>query len=296
MKEVLSVSFRSSLAALLLLGLLQPFGIDQVKEHRLLFILGQAICVFLCVCVSHILIYLVDSKRYDLSGKRLCYLALMLAYRFLIVALVIAAALLSFDSWFYTGSISQYWFDESGFTLRPYYFVLGQTLLVSLFIYIWMVYQKHNDNLNDELVELRALSNLLEERQEKEVVEEESAIADEHQTCLIESNTNNLKLEVNPKDIVYVESMSNYADICYIVNGETRHSTLRITMKQLRETLCQADCLVSCHRAFIINLNFIVSISTRATGGYQLQIFGTDKLIPVARSYTEEIKKRITEH
>jgi len=115
----------------------------------------------------------------------------------------------------------------------------------------------------------------------------------EEKKCLLESSTNNISLEVAPKDIIYIESMANYADVCYLEDGEPRHKTLRITMKQLRESLADAECLVSCHRAFIVNIRFIVSISTRPSGGYQLQIFGQDIQIPVARSYTEEIRKKI---
>lgn len=295
MKEIIKSSFLSTLVTLLVLGLLQPFGIDQLKEDRLPFILGQGVCVFVCLILVNLLFVTFFPKLSDYNGKSLGKLILMLLPPFLVVSLVLGAVILSYDCWFQWDDISCGWIDEQGHWMWwPYFSVLGQVVIISLFVYIWMVYQVRNQSLNDELMELKALNKLLEERQEKDVAEvAEPEVTEDPKTCVLESATNNLTLEVNPKDIVYIESMSNYADICHVVDGETKHTTLRITMKQLRESLAEVECLVSCHRAFIVNLDFIVSISSRPSGGYQLQIFGSDKLIPVARSYTEEIKSKM---
>ena len=111
--------------------------------------------------------------------------------------------------------------------------------------------------------------------------------------CCIKGNYHNDILEIDPQNIVYVESMSNYADICYMQEGTMEHKTMRITLKQLRESLSEVECLMSCHRAFIVNLNFVVSISPRVSGGYQLDVFGCDKQIPVSRTYIDEIKQRM---
>ena len=51
--------------------------------------------------------------------------------------------------------------------------------------------------------------------------------------------------------------------------------------------------MVQCHRAFIVNLNFVVSMSNR-NSAYQLQIFGTDKPIPVSRNNTAEVKEKLS--
>jgi len=167
--------------------------------------------------------------------------------------------------------------------------------MVSVVIFVGMLFVERSKGLSDELEEMRELNRLLEAQHEKQAEEESPVTEYEAQKCILESSTNNLSLEVAPKDIIYIESMANYADVCYLEAGETRHKTLRITMKQLRESLASAECLVSCHRAFIVNIHFIVSISTRPTGGYQLQIFGQETQIPVARSYTDEIRQRLSD-
>ena len=87
--------------------------------------------------------------------------------------------------------------------------------------------------------------------------------------------------------------MANYADICYMDNDEERHKMLRITLKQIKESIGNEPFLVQCHRAFIVNLNFVVSLSNR-NSAYQLQIFGTDKPIPVSRNNTAEVKEKLS--
>ena len=100
------------------------------------------------------------------------------------------------------------------------------------------------------------------------------------------------ELTLAPSCIIYVESMANYADICYISGNETKHCTLRITLKQIREALACAEQIVQCHRAFLVNINFVVAMSSHNPGCY-LQLFGMEKQIPVSRANTEIIKTRL---
>ena len=86
--------------------------------------------------------------------------------------------------------------------------------------------------------------------------------------------------------------MSNYANICYMESDEVRQKMMRITLKQIMESIGSEPFMVQCHRAFIVNLNFVVSMSNR-NSAYQLQIFGTDKPIPVSRNNTSVVKEKL---
>ena len=153
--------------------------------------------------------------------------------------------------------------------------------------------------LKNELNEVRAINMLLEQRQQK-LSDEENEKAygskDEENSqnlVTIEGQGINASLTINPENIIYVESMANYADICYIADNETRHTTLRITLKQIRASLEDTASIVPCHRAFLVNINFVVAMSTR-NQGYQLQLFGIEKQIPVSRANTESIKQQLS--
>ena len=46
-------------------------------------------------------------------------------------------------------------------------------------------------------------------------------------------------------------------------------------------------------QAFLVNLNFVVSLSGRPSTGCSLQMFQVEKPIPVSRSYTKDIHDRL---
>ena len=132
-----------------------------------------------------------------------------------------------------------------------------------------------------------------EECLERNVQEgQEESGGETEQMVRIEGQGIDATLVLAPRNIIYVESMSNYADICYIADNETKHKTLRITLKQIRASLENVDTIVQCHRAFLVNLDFVVALSTRPQG-YQLQLFGIEKQIPVSRANTEAIKSKL---
>ena len=176
------------------------------------------------------------------------------------------------------------------FSVINYLKVCAEVALLSFFILILQLYRLRNSCLQQELEEIRAINQLLEERQ----TAESSTASDEQPTaCVIRGNTKNAVLEVIPERIVYVESMSNYTDICYLEDDCLRHHSLRITMKQLRESLSPYQYMIPCHRAFLVNLNFIVSLSGRPSTGCSLQLFQVEKPIPVSRSFTKDIHDRL---
>ena len=152
--------------------------------------------------------------------------------------------------------------------------------------------RNRNWHLRCQLDEVRAVNAMLEQYQKgNEERAEEAGEAEKETVCRFEGATANAVLEVRPSDIIYVESMANYADVWYMEGDEPRHKMLRITLKSIKESLEGIGCMVQCHRAFIVNLNYVIAMTNRPTG-YQLQLFGTDKAIPVSRSRLKEIKEQ----
>ena len=111
---------------------------------------------------------------------------------------------------------------------------------------------------------------------------------------VLEGQGQGARLEVDPSNILYVESMANYADIYYISENETRHITLLITLKQIKEILSDFEYIVQCHRSFLVNVNFIESM-TALGSVYQLQLFRVEKQLPVSRTNSDVIKAALSE-
>lgn len=272
-----------SLGALLILGLLQPFNIDKVQEGRILFILSEVALSLLSIVLSYIIlkyIFKMEFKEKSPSSYR---------HKECILLYLINLPILSVILWIFNN-----WFFEADLDFGELKFYLLNVFCISAILYIGSFLRIRSQVLKEELDDIKAINALLEERQKKweENPKEEIAQQSSVEKCIFTGQYNKTSLEVLPEDIVYVESMANYADICYLENGELHHKTLRLTLKVIKETLEDFDFLVQCHRAFLVNLNFVVCLSKESTG-YSLHIFGTEKIIPVSRSNTPLIKEKL---
>lgn len=298
LSNVLRHAIRNSIYVLLLLALIQPFGIDTLKEGRILFILCETAMAFISTLIAAGVVSYIVSFRKD-EQTTLKQFITTRTMSMLINVPLLAAMLLTFNGWFNLHDWTYFWFWDGHFTLYHVMVMSTYVFVISVFIYIFDFFCYRNNKLQYELAEIRSINELLEKRQEKlqqesidtkETQKAEDVIKPESSpTIKIVGQGQGSVLEVNPNNIIFVESMANYTHISYIANNETKHATLRITLKQVRETLENIDCIIQCHRAYLVNINFVASLNNR-NSSYQLEIFGMDKPIPVSRANTEAIK------
>lgn len=303
LKHVIADAGRYSIYVMLILALLQPFGIDTIKEGRVVFIFGQTFLCFVCLVITALLCNAVMGCRTGNVSWRKGFVYVLL---FMLIACpMICAVLICFNSWFYTGNPFCFWKNETGgVSIFGFLSMTMQVARISVIISIIAIYQLWNDKLKYNLEEIKKINELLEQRQEKIEQEEEKKEKEAEESGVLEEKEEkqmvqfvgqgqNATLTLSPSDLIYVESMANYADVCYISDNEIRHSTLRITLKQVRETLTGIDYIAQCHRAFLVNLNFVLKLTERGSG-YQLQLFGMEKQIPVSRTNTGIIREKLS--
>ena len=278
----------------LLLQLILPFNIDEIHEYRLVYLLAMGVITMASGLIAGIFVTYVLKMPMDPK------LPLKIVHRNslfhnLVNIPVLAAALVTFSAYFFFGDVSIAWIEDGHFTLEHYKLFLYYVSSTGVFMYLGTYVRNRNWHLKYKYEEVSAINALLEQRQQELQMQEEG-VGENGNTqvsvCTIKGSTSQSVLEVNPQDILFVESMSNYADVWYIEGDQTSHKTMRITLKQINESLASERYLVQCHRAFIVNLNFVIAMSNRNTG-YQLQLFGTDKQIPVSRTYTPQVKERL---
>jgi len=293
--QIVIYSAKCCIWVLLALALIQPFGIENMKEGRIVFIIIETLLCFISIIISDGIATIVSGKMKDECTTRSSFLS-HIAIANLINIPLLGAFLLSYNSLHDTGSISTYWFWGGHFTLRPLCEMSSYVAFLSFFMIIGQYLFFRNNTLQRELDEIKAINQMLEQRQERLEKEEDALTSSEEDKpenlITITGQGQDATITLCPNNIIYVESMANYADICYIANNETKHTTLRITLKQIRETLEHVDCIVQCHRAFLVNINFVVAM-TNHNPGYCLQLFGMDKEIPVSRSNTDAIKSKL---
>lgn len=279
----------------LLLTLANPFDVDTVHEHRSVFFFAMGVLSALVgIIVGAFTAYVL---RMPLDPR----LPLATVHRnslvhYIINLPVLTAVLVSYAGGFFYDGPHRAWINDQGFTLVNFLQYLNYVAVTSIFLFIATYVRNRNWHLRYQLDEVKAVNAMLEQYQkEKEERAEEAGEEEREQVCRFQGATANAILEVRPSDILYVESMANYADVWYMEDDEPKHKMLRITLKSIKESLEGVEGMVQCHRAFIVNLNYVIAMTNRPTG-YQLQLFGTDKAIPVSRSRLKEIKEQRQGH
>ena len=93
-------------------------------------------------------------------------------------------------------------------------------------------------------------------------------------------------------DLLYIEAVGNYVKIYRLCDGQVRSDMLRATSKQMEEDLRAYPMIVRCHRAFLVNLQQVEQIVSRA-GSMQLVIRHSGESLPVSRSNMAQVKEAI---
>lgn len=106
------------------------------------------------------------------------------------------------------------------------------------------------------------------------------------------SSTTRDRLEINPSELVYIESIGNYVNI-YLWNGETIvRKQLRQTMKVLVQELVAYPIFIRIHRAYVANLDKVIEV-IGSSRGYFLLLENVKYKIPVSRNYIADLNEAI---
>lgn len=142
--------------------------------------------------------------------------------------------------------------------------------------------------------ELQVINEMLRQQQEHDAMQsDDDTASQEEKQCMLHSDYNDQNITINPRNFIYVESVGNYAKVCHIANEQLTTTTLRTTIKQIKEDLSGNDHIVQCHRGFLVNLDYIESMEG-TNGRFFLNLFYSDKKIPVSRAYKTTIKETLS--
>ena len=137
-----------------------------------------------------------------------------------------------------------------------------------------------NRALQRNLKEAKELNKLLSERIKPNILEEG------HITL---AGSTKESITVKPEDIIYMEATGNYVNVHYKQDNKVTYKLLRITIRQVEETLQQHSMFIRCHRAFIVNSDKIYNVTGNAQG-YKLKLYDSIEEIPVSRTYLKSLR------
>lgn len=314
--RILREAALSGIFTYLVMGLIAPFNLDQLGNIRYLYFAYISLSSVIMGIIAGLITSYVLKMPLDPS------LPLNTVHRNAVVMQLVNAPLLAIVLTTINGSMfcnhtSDIWWYDGHIILTPYLHFLYYVIAIDIIFFIGTFIRNRNWHLHYQLDEVRAINALLEkkaeennkrineierlkegeiqeleEKGEQENEEPNKQKDDEKEKLHFIGHSSNSDLEVDSSQILYVEAMANYADIWYLDQDTPTHKLLRITLKEIKESLDNIPLMVQCHRAFIVNLNFVITMTNR-NNGYQLQMFGTEKQIPVSRTYTPLIKQKL---
>ncbi|MEZ0486305.1 LytR/AlgR family response regulator transcription factor [Fibrella aquatica] len=109
---------------------------------------------------------------------------------------------------------------------------------------------------------------------------------------LLTSDTGKERLSLLPNQLVYIESVGNYVEVYWLNFMFPQKTILRNTLKEVEAAIADDPQFFRCHRAFLVNLRAIHH-TTGNSRGYLLMMSGTNREIPVSRSYLAAFDARM---
>ena len=262
----------SSLVVFLILLVLQPFGISGIEGHKFWILLGfmGVTAVFLSIPVY--LFACLFPEFYKEEGWTVWKQ---------IVNLLMVILFIAVGNWLYSTFVF-------GWGLRGDVFCVFAlfTLVIGLFPTVLFILLNQNRLLAIHLEEATEMNLHLQ----RSVSATESIETTEIVSLLSFQGGTRESLELDSKDLLYIESDENYIRVNYQKGGRTMQCLLRMTMKQAEEVTGGSPLVAKCHRAFLVNLRKVVKVSGNSQG-YRLLLEGCPEEIPVSRAYSKQVKE-----
>lgn len=152
-----------------------------------------------------------------------------------------------------------------------------------------------------QLEEAQMLNGVLMERSRLVEVSKQESMTDtsssKEERIMLEGSTKEC-VSLLLSDFIFAESEGNYVSIHYMENPSTgseqivKQTMLRTSMKNVVAILCVNTEIMQCHRAYIVNLRHVQSVEGRSSG-IGLKLRHCDTIVPVSKSYVNEVKERI---
>ncbi|WP_133712003.1 LytTR family DNA-binding domain-containing protein [Myroides indicus] len=108
----------------------------------------------------------------------------------------------------------------------------------------------------------------------------------------LKSDLVNESLCLKEDDFIMAQSEGNYCTVFFICEKEVKHKVLRVSLKRIEEQIV-SDKIKRCHRSFIFNIAYAISMKGNAQG-YKITLKGMDDIVPVSRKYIKVIKNCFT--
>lgn len=279
----------------LALAIFKPFGLEAWQWMGLAHLLAiYMMGIFSCMITEGILKYIVRKPRslergvdyiirrnlwFQLINTPLVSLLICL-YRHFMMRDLVPGNLLSWSNYFETLLIIAF----GSFAIGLYWrFKFRSTYLAAEL--------EETKQLNEQLQRLQQEAQQIAAAVKTTSSDSTAALTQPSSTVTLTGGTSDT-IQLHVPDLLYIEAVGNYVKIYQLNDGQVRSDMLRATSKQMEEDLSAYPTVVRCHRAFLVNLQQVEQIVSRA-GAMQLMIKHCHEALPVSRSNAVQVKEAI---
>ncbi|WP_170265019.1 LytR/AlgR family response regulator transcription factor [Salibacter halophilus] len=250
----------------LFLMVFEPFGLQFIEmEYKALFLFGYGVVTFCFMVLNLIIIPKIFPRHFaekNWTVKRH------------IIWLVIDVVMIAAGNYLYSVWVGFFsWAGIEGFLI-----FLGFTIPIGLFPAVITTFIQQNINLKRNLAGSDEINTSISHK--KDHTETNSTL---------DLTAGNQTYSFHYEQIIFIESEGNYVKVHYRDGEEVKREMIRSTMKGV-EDLISNEVLFRCHRAFIVNLDYVQKVEGNSQG-FTLQLEFSNDQIPVSRSYTKPFKK-----
>ena len=288
--ETITTRIISTTFIVVALAVFKPFGLDawQWQAYVHLVALG-VIGFFICMLTDIILKYVVKMPRSFKKGAEYI-IRRNLWFQFINTPLVALGICL------YRHFVLSDRVEGNQLSVVNFLETLAIIAFCSFAIGLYWRFKFRSKYLAMELEETRLLNEQLKEIQSEKPSEKPLQQTPESTVCqsqeLTLTGTTNESVTLQISDLLFIEAVGNYVKVNHLRDGQVHTDMLRVTMKQLEETLLPYPMVVRCHRAFLVNLGQVEQITSHS-GSTQLLIKHCHESLPVSRSNMAQVKSAI---
>jgi len=192
----------------------------------------------------------------------------------LFAELIVCVAVMSLAVWLFSGSGKLVLGSLAGDFLL--YLIVVEIIPYAISYLLFLLHEEH-----DEVERLRALL--------PPDPADDPSVAD--QSVKFYDKGGRLALATLRENVLYIEAANNYTNIHYMNDGREETFILHNSLKELEQRL-RGTSLVRCHRGFIVNVDCI-KLMRKDGMGFQLELTGTQRPIPVTKTYSDALAVHI---
>lgn len=291
MTKMIKEKFISAMIGTLFFAVFQPFGLSQFGMwERFLLICGLLVVAFASCLTSEIIVKYLLRMPIDTNRAPSYIMKRGLVFQISNILVLTIYLSLYFDCCLNNETV------DNHLSVEHFLGVLVACIACCFFIGLYWrnVYWKRY--YAKQLEEAQLLNGVLMERARQtennpKIAREGESTSDTETIVKLEGNTKEC-VSLLPSAFLFAGSEGNYVSIHYNEDGAERQTMLRTSMKNVIATLCTGNEIMQCHRAYIVNLCYVESVEGRSSG-IGLKLRNCETIIPVSKSYVNDVKERI---